>query len=185
MPEVAPPPLSSLCQRRRLSDTLRCRRSKISYLLHTVPSVLWYRCGVFPGCPDCRGPTPWQPSLKILSVFGTEGVAVALVVRPYRQKLDRMAPVLAFDPCVGRAVVQHLGLHPRRRDVRFSQYDRMRRRLLHEEVLVYLDIADFDPHIRTGPVQLLGGARRRPYLPPVVALLRACVEKSGTTGVLD
>ena len=95
--------------------------SKISYLWYRVSSVsvLSYICGAFSECPDCRGPTPWQPSLKILSVFATEGFAVSLVVRSHRQKLDRMAPVLAFDPRVGRTVVQHLGLHSGRRDVRF------------------------------------------------------------------
>ena len=44
----------------------------------------------------------------------------------------------------------------------------MRGRLLHEEVLVNLDVADLDPYVRAGPVQFFGGARCRPYLPPVL-----------------
>ena len=131
MPEVTPPPLSSLVQRRRLPYILRCRRNKISYLWYKVSS-LWYICGVFPECPDYCGPTPSQSSLKILS----------LVLRSHYQELDRMTPVLALDPCVGRTVVQHFGLHPCCRNVQFSQYDRMRGCLLHKEMLVNLDVAD-------------------------------------------
>ena len=44
----------------------------------------------------------------------------------------------------------------------------MRGRLLHEEVLVNLDIADLYSYIQAGPMQFFGGARRCPYLPPVV-----------------
>ena len=72
----------------------------------------------------------------------------------------------------------------------------MRRRLLHEEALVNLDVADLDPYV-------LGGAYRRPYLPLVlgvnqpfsllvevlhqdVGLIRDFVGKrGGTTGVLN
>ena len=73
-----------------------------------------------------------------------------LVVRSHRQELDQVTPILALDPCICRTIVQHLGLHPCRRDVWFPEFNWMRGRLLHEEVLVDLDVADLYSYVRAG-----------------------------------
>ena len=90
--------------------------------------------------------------LKILLAVIPEGLPAPLVILSYCQKLDRMTVVLTFYPRVGRAIVQYFGLHSSRRDVWFTEDDRMGRHFLHEKVLVYLDIADAHSDIRASPV---------------------------------
>ena len=54
----------------------------------------------------------------------------------------------------------------------FAEDDRMGRRLLHEKVLVYVDVPDAHLDIRASPVQLFRGSCSRAYLPPMFGVDR-------------
>ena len=75
--------------------------------------------------------------------------------------------ILTLYSCISRTVVQHFRLHSGRRDVWFTEDDRVGRRLLHEKVLVYVDVPDAYPDVQASPVQLFRGSCSRAYLPPM------------------
>ena len=100
-------------------------------------------------CGRCQG------SYGFLSWFG-------------RKKLEGVSSVLALNLCIYQTVVKHLRFHLNCRNVRFSEDYRMGRCLLHEEVLVYLNIPNLHSDIWAYTMELLYGMGCHAYLPPML-----------------
>ena len=83
-----------------------------------------------------------------------------------------MTAVLTFYSRVSRAIVQHFCLHSDLRDVWFAEDNRVGRCLLHEKVLVYVDVPDSYTDVRASPVQLFYGSCSRAYFSPMVGVDR-------------